>query len=48
MGKDWFTNEEVESFCKSLTALPVVSDHGPASSDSSDCVEVTDTPFSDD
>ncbi|XP_057802042.1 ubiquitin-like-specific protease 2 isoform X2 [Salvia miltiorrhiza] len=46
MGKDWFTDEEVESFCKSLEALPAVSDHGPASSESSDSIEMAETPFS--
>lgn len=41
MKKDWFTDEGVEAFCKSLDANPVVlSDHND---DSSDCVELIET-----
>lgn len=48
MEKDRFTDEEVESFCKSLDSLPVVSDHDPTPCDSSDSVEMAETPFSND
>lgn len=49
MKRDWFTDEEVESFSKTLAALPVaVSDHDPASVDSDDSVELIETPLSDD
>lgn len=51
MNKDWFTDEAVEAFSKSLADLPVaVSDRDgdPVSNDSSDSVEVSMTPFPDD
>lgn len=47
MEKDWFTNEEVESFIKTLDTLPAVvsdHDHDPGSMDSSDSVELIETP----
>ncbi|XP_047944100.1 uncharacterized protein LOC125190755 isoform X2 [Salvia hispanica] len=40
MGKDWFTDDQVEYFCKELEALPSVTDPDPASYDSSDSIEV--------
>lgn len=46
MGKDWFTDDQVETFCKELEALPSVTDHGPASYDSSDFVEIVTAPSS--
>lgn len=49
MKRAMFTDEEVESFSKTLAALPVaVSDHDPASVDSDDSVELIETPLSDD
>lgn len=47
MKRDWFTDEEVESFSKNLDALPVaVIDHDPPSVDSDDSVELIETPVS--
>ncbi|KAL3653289.1 hypothetical protein CASFOL_002970 [Castilleja foliolosa] len=45
MKKDWFTVEEVESFCKSLDAFPLVShDHGDLGpADSNDSVELIES-----
>ncbi|XP_042001120.1 probable ubiquitin-like-specific protease 2B isoform X2 [Salvia splendens] len=44
MGKDWFTNDQVENFCKELEALPSVTDPDPASYDSSDSIEIVTAP----
>ncbi|KAG6414002.1 hypothetical protein SASPL_126718 [Salvia splendens] len=46
MGKDWFTDDQVEYFCKELEALPSVTDPDPTSYDSSYSIEIVTAPSS--